>query len=637
MAIAFCGRLAVDFGASVIRVREASDPLSSLTGNHANALRAFLDAGKTPPRSEASVDNASRVTLRYAGDPRTGAGLKEVLFRGSDTDAAESEFTIAANSGLLDIVGRSDARPLMLGGHQISYSTGLSGFLATVALLRGQDLDRAEVSALGTSLWINWKSLAAAAQGRPIPRRSAESGKWRTEPCADGHVALVYFDRDWPMIGKMTGDPAMQALAAERGWTDRTKLAELETRLAAWALAHTRSDIAAASKSFGLAFGAVWTPVELLDDPQYRAREFFGPAVDAATRNDLRPRPPVIAISQDGPAGASRRKPVKSGGGPLAGIRVIDLGILTAGASTSAILADLGADVIKVELPTYLDPFRGTPGTSRAEGWWNNSDAFKSTNRNKRGICLDLKSERGRDIFLQLVGQSDVVVENFRRGVMQRLGLGYDALRAANGGIILASVSSQGENGPDAGNISFGSTLEATSGLAAMTAYDDGVPLVTGMDLNYPDQVGSVFAAAAIVAALRSTARGGTGVHLDISQRELATYLLGEELVAERVDDLTGRLGNASPEYRLQDAFMAQDGWVAVSIKDDMQLTSRPGDCRSGHGGRKQPRYCGLQERHRHVDIRPEFKPYLSSAARVRCRGCPGSRWQRRLESCARA
>jgi len=252
-------------------------------------------------------------------------------------------------------------------------------------------------------------------------------------------------------------------------------------------------------------------------------------------------------------------------------MRVIDLGILTAGASTSAILADLGANVIKVESPTYLDPFRGTPGTSRTEGWWNNSDAFKSTNRNKRGICLDLKSERGREIFLKLASQSDVVIENFRRGVMQRLGLGYEALRAANGGIILASVSSQGEDGPDAGNISFGSTLEATSGLAALTAYDDGIPLVTGMDLNYPDQVGSVFAAATIVTALHAAARGGTGGHLDISQRELTTYLLGEAILA-RDSGYAERLGNASPEYLLQDVFAAQDGWVAVSIKDEREL-----------------------------------------------------------------
>jgi crotonobetainyl-CoA:carnitine CoA-transferase CaiB-like acyl-CoA transferase len=593
LAMGLTGRLAADFGARVVRVCHGADPLAetqtedrfSLRNAHLRSLRAFLCQGKEeasdPARIAVGGSNAPRIHVQLmCGDDASAVGpvaaqdslsTRTVVFAEDATEQhgqrhPATEFTIAARSGLLDIVGRSDARPLMLGGHQISYSTGLSGFLAVAALLHGGDLDRAEVSALGTALWINWKSLAAAAQGRPIPRRSAETGKWRTARCADGHVALVYFDRDWPVLAKMTGDPAMQALAAERAWTDRVKLAQLERNLEAWVRTQTRQDIAAASKALGLALGAVWTPSELLADPQYRAREFFGSAEQGET--DVRPRLPLIAAGQGSSHLARPRARAVRGGGPLSGIRVIDLGILTAGASTSAILADLGADVIKVESPTYLDPFRGTPGTSRAEGWWNNSDAFKSTNRNKRGICLDLKSARGREIFLELAARSDVVIENFRRGVMQRLGLGYDALRSANGGIILASVSSQGENGPDAGNISFGSTLEATSGLAALTAYEDCVPLVTGMDLNYPDQVGSVFAAAAIVASLHAAKRSGAGVHLDISQRELTTYLLGEAIMATTHEGAAAR-GNASPEYLLQDTFATKDGWIAISLKDE--------------------------------------------------------------------
>jgi formyl-CoA transferase len=592
LAIGIAGRLAADFGARVACSYQNVDPFSnanSASAPHLRALRSFLCHGKDDSAASSGDRSVTapdmRVRLRYGaasvadGFPERSAKIKDVVFvedlaGNAFSQRPASEFTIAASSGLLDIVGRSNARPLMLGGHQISYSTGLSGFLAAVALLHADGLHRADVSALGTALWINWKSLAAAARGRPIPRRSAESGKWRTARCADGYVALVYFDRDWPTLSKMTGDADMIAMSAERAWSDARKLAELERRLEAWVLSHTRLEIADASKSFGLALGPVWTPGELLEDSQYKARNFFEPVRGRAVGDSVRPRLPVIVAARGEPRGPSKPKRVVSSAGPLAGVRVIDLGILTAGASTSAILADLGADVIKVESPTYLDPFRGTPGTSRTEGWWNNSDAFKSTNRNKRGICLDLKSPRGRELFLQLAGQSDVVIENFRRGVMQRLGIGYNALRAANHGIILASVSSQGENGPDAGNISFGSTLEATSGLAAMTAYEDGAPLVTGMDLNYPDQVGSVFAAAAIVAALRATARVGSGAHLDISQRELTTFLLAEEIIAGVHCDRAGQLGNASPEYLLQDAFATKDGWVAVSIENEEQLTS---------------------------------------------------------------
>ena len=588
LAIGFAGRLAADFGARVVRRCDRGDPLADqgrASARHLRALRAFLNAGK---EADAGVQHADggefpglHLSLRY-GDPVGGTGAskgfairKDVIFTERDAARASgmrpaSELTIAAESGLLDIVGRSDARPLMIGGHQISYSTGLSGFLAAVALVYADDLDRALVSALGTAMWINWKSLAAAAQGRPIPRRAAESGKWRTAACADGYVALVYFDRDWPTLSKMTEDADMAAMSAARAWGDPSGLSELERRLEAWALRRTRAEIAAASKGFGLALGPVWTPTELLADAQYRARDF----IQEDGSKSVSPRLPVVVAARgEAPGEKKRRRGSHDRTGPLAGIRVIDLGILTAGASTSALLADLGADVIKVESPTYLDPFRGTPGTSRAEGWWNSSDAFKSTNRNKRGICLDLKSARGRELFLQLAEQSDVVIENFRRGVMQRLGIGYDALRAVNSGIILASVSSQGETGPDAGNISFGSTLEATSGLAALTAYDDGRPLVTGMDLNYPDQVGSVFAAATIIAALRPATSSGIGAHLDVSQRELATFLVGEEIIAGDDHDKNARFGNASPEHVLQDTFAARDGWVAVSLASTKQLT----------------------------------------------------------------
>ncbi len=585
LAMGLAGRLAADFGACVVRTSHDADPLSKANAAkapHIRALRSFLCHGKegsAEPLDDSNsagdprlhlrlrygMDVADRNTVEQTANQRHVVFVEEAVGNGAP-DRSASEFTIAARSGLLDIVGRSDARPLML----ISYSAGLSGFLAAVALLHTKDIDRAVVSALGTAFWINWKSLAAAAQGRPIPRRSAESGKWRTARCADGYVALVYFDRDWPTLSKMTGDADMIAMSAQRAWSDPNKLLELERRLEAWVLRRTRAEVAQASKSFGLAFGPVWTPDELLADPQYDARDFFRHSESA---DSVRPRLPVIVAGRGQSREPSRRKHAPGAMGPLAGVRVIDLGILTAGASTSAILADLGADVIKVESPTYLDPFRGTPGTSRAEGWWNNSDAFKSTNRNKRGICLDLKSPRGRELFLQLAGQSDVVIENFRRGVMNRLGIGYEALRAANGGIILASVSSQGESGPDAGNISFGSTLEATSGLAALTAYDDGAPLVTGMDLNYPDQVGSVFAAGAIVAALRTTARFGTGAHLDISQREITTFLLTDQIVAAASGD-ESHFGNASPEYLMQDAFATRDGWVTASIEDERQLAS---------------------------------------------------------------
>jgi benzylsuccinate CoA-transferase BbsF subunit len=202
---------------------------------------------------------------------------------------------------------------------------------------------------------------------------------------------------------------------------------------------------------------------------------------------------------------------------PLNGVRVIDFGQLTAGANTSAMLADLGADVIKIESPANLDLFRSIGAPDRAAGWWNRSPPFRFSNRNKRSIALDLKSSEGLQRVRALIAQSDVVVENFRRGVLERLALDYPNLRDLNPRIVLASISSQGESGPNRLHASFGSTLDATGGLASLTGYAQGEPLVSGSDVNYPDQVVSLISTGLILAALRDVRRTGQGTRLDIS------------------------------------------------------------------------------------------------------------------------
>ncbi len=217
---------------------------------------------------------------------------------------------------------------------------------------------------------------------------------------------------------------------------------------------------------------------------------------------------------------------------PLNGIRVIDLGWLTAGAATSTLLLDLGADVVKVEGPGALDPFRNWVGADPARPWWDESPWFAFTNRGKKSVCLDLKDPRGRDAMLALLATADVLVENYRRGVLDQWGLGAAELRAKFPRLIIASISSQGEDGPERDMVSFGSTLEATSGLAALTGEADGPPIISGRDVNYPDQVVCLFASGAVVAALMERARTGQGCHIDLSQRELTSFLLGEEFLA---------------------------------------------------------------------------------------------------------
>lgn len=230
---------------------------------------------------------------------------------------------------------------------------------------------------------------------------------------------------------------------------------------------------------------------------------------------------------------------------PLAGIRVVDLGWLTAGAASSALLLDLGADVVKVEGPGALDPFRDWAGAAADTDWWNRSPFYNFTNRGKRSLCIDLKEPRGRAVLLRVLEGADVLVENYRRGVLDSFGLAPSMLRQTFPRLVIASISSQGEDGPERDMVSFGSTLEATGGLAALTGPADGDPAITGRSINYPDQVVCLFAAGAIVAALAQRDATGQGTHIDLSQRELTSFLLGEELIAAAAGAPSPRQGNA--------------------------------------------------------------------------------------------
>ncbi|MGE3142046.1 MAG: CaiB/BaiF CoA transferase family protein [Hyphomonadaceae bacterium] len=254
-------------------------------------------------------------------------------------------------------------------------------------------------------------------------------------------------------------------------------------------------------------------------------------------------------------------------GKPLEGARVIDFGQLTAGASTSAMLADLGADVIKIEAADRMDLFRFT-APSDEPGWWNRSPQFHFTNRNKRGMALDLTREEGRAVARDLIAHADIVVENFRRGVLEAMGLDYASVKARNPRIVYAAISSQGETGPFRMHRSFGSTLEAMGGLSALTGYEDAKPVISGGDVNYPDQVVSLFACGLVIAALRQARRTGQGGLIDLSQRELTSFLLGEEILAASAQPRPAApRGNAEDGVLLQDCFQGADGrWTALTL-----------------------------------------------------------------------
>jgi benzylsuccinate CoA-transferase BbsF subunit len=215
---------------------------------------------------------------------------------------------------------------------------------------------------------------------------------------------------------------------------------------------------------------------------------------------------------------------------------VLDFGLLTAGANTSAMLADLGADVLKIESGAYLDPFRVVGKPDNEDGWWNRSPQFRFTNRNKRGLALNLKTPESRQVILALAQQCDVVVENFRRGVLDRAGLGYKDL--AHG-----QSADRVRRGIEPGR----HRARAHERLVRQHARRDfrhrgtdrlrgrgAAHLGHGRELS--DQIVSLFAAGMVITAVMEARRTGRGCFLDFSQREVASFTLGEEIVAAAAD-----------------------------------------------------------------------------------------------------
>jgi len=261
---------------------------------------------------------------------------------------------------------------------------------------------------------------------------------------------------------------------------------------------------------------------------------------------------------------------------PLVGIRVLDMGQFWAGPNAGRHWADAGADVIKVESCRRPDPLRiqargiypdHDPGGPKGDHW-NRSGMVNERNRNKRSLAIDLTSPRGREIFLQLVSHADVVSQNYSSRVMPSLGLGYDTLSEVNPRLIMISLMSQGLTGPESDYVSYGQNLEQLSGISYFSGYPDDEESVA---LALPDPLGGASAALAVAAGLRHRDATGRGLHIDLSQRETASLVVGDALVAHSLGGHPARLGNHEPGANPSDCYptRGEDRWVAISIRSD--------------------------------------------------------------------
>ena len=249
---------------------------------------------------------------------------------------------------------------------------------------------------------------------------------------------------------------------------------------------------------------------------------------------------------------------------PLAGVRVLDLGRHQAGPTCAMWLGDLGADVIKIE-----NPDRGEDGRASGPPFFNGESAFfLSANRNKRSLALDIKRPEGQEIFRRLAAEADVVIENFRPGVMDALNIGYERVSAINPRIIYCSISGFGADGPYADRPGLDQIIQGVSGLMSVTGFEGGEPVRVGIPIA--DLVTGLFGAYGVLAALQARERTGRGQHIQTSLLECMVGLMSFQAV--RYLNGAGTpppAGNHHPINAPYGVFLSKDGYITLGATGD--------------------------------------------------------------------
>jgi crotonobetainyl-CoA:carnitine CoA-transferase CaiB-like acyl-CoA transferase len=500
--------------------------------------------------------------------------------------------------------------PLKVFGHQTDFHGGLAAAMASLAAL-----DRAERTGIGELIDLSTTAntvgmleaaFIAASYLDLDPSRlgSRLLNPWGIFPCADGLIFLVTVEQDqWERLVGLMGNPDW----AETGLFDTIEL-RLENEdlltiyLEEWTRAHTVEELWHKGQAERICFAPVLTMADMANQVHLNARGFFvdvdhptagtithlGPPFRSTglTWGPARPAPRLdpAARPEFGPGRPAR--PIASTGEvrPLDGIRVLDLSWVWAGPYATMHLAFLGAEVIKIESSSR-------PGLGRrlalhppdVEPSLNTSAYFNQWEQGKLSCELDLSRPEAVEIVKQLVAHCDVVVENFATGVMDRLGLDYETLREINPGVIVASVSGYGSDGPLADYMGYGPTTGPLSGLTSLTGYVEGQPEELGV--SFGDPASGMMAAFAVCAALVARNGTGSGSYLDIALWEATASNAVEGWMAHALGvDPPPRAGN-------RDVLMAPHGcfrtaaepgdsqrepvdpgrWVAIACRTDEQ------------------------------------------------------------------
>ena len=534
--------------------------------------------------------------LGYAGLSRVNPGLVMASITGFGRSGPYSSYkscglAASASGGQMYVCGLPASQPLKPYGDQPYYTAALFAACGILLALRQRDL-----AGKGQHIDISLQEAAAASlehvmvqyfHDDVVPCRQGSlqwNGAADLFACRDSHIFLT-FNREWDTLVELLGPRGMaaefrQPASGEESYR-RQHIKEIQEALTTWTRRHGSAELFRLGQDMRYPWAPVSSIAEVLQDPQLRARQYFMPASHPLAGQGFEvPRPVIVFPGEPGfewrrapflgehdgeigklvqPAGAPQ-------GMPLHGVRVLDFTWMLAGPYATRLLADFGAEVIKVQ------------SKHTATGAEDNQTGYFATwNRNKLGITLNLDKVEAREIVLELVKKCDIVMENFTPRVMLNWGLDYARMQEANPGLVMVSLSGFGRGGPWQDYAALGPGVQALSGLTELTSYQSGRPCGIGFALA--DHISGLYAALAALSALRRREHTGLGEYIEISELEAACSTLGPELISLSLGgSASGPRGNV-PSRRPAAPYgcypcRGEDRWCVIAAYDEEEWRS---------------------------------------------------------------
>ena len=610
---AACARELARWGADVLSLEPPqgsplrdAPPLIERNGRRHSMLHLSLSQGKTiepfsPKRLNAALDDAdifvtdaplTEIQNAAEGRPRLivvhcspfGASGPYAHYRGGD-------LIVQSLSGFAATQGLPDRQPLAAPAAIIPRAAGVLAAVGAIAALlerahsnRGQWIELAEIEAACTLTMAVRSEFA----GQPILRTGGPEGWAEVLPTADGFVTLSAWSRDALRAAPAAFgvEPPPDALLDGPGAAVADKAAALDYFRPILA---TRSSEEVFNRLAELAVNLAWhrSAGDLLDDPHLNQLGFVR-QIDGGELGTLRAAGPPARIIDPGATGAAEadsaphpddfthRPRPNASSGPLDGLRVVDFTHAWLGPYASALLADLGAEVIKIEGPRRPDLWRHEtrwpmPAAAPDAHPLNIRANFHMANRNKRVVSLALDTEQGRQLALELLARADLALENFRPRVLENLRLTHDHMRAVNSRITLVSFSGFGAGGPYSNYRANGGSTEGNAGWDMLLGYPGQNPQLLGT-MQADPICGAQMALVALAALHRRAQDHRGGLHIDGSMFEAAVgYIEEHALLASAGGRPVARNGNRRPDQAPHECFPCQgdDQWIAIAAPDD--------------------------------------------------------------------